>query len=310
MSHNHNNNQNKYRHHNHSHNQVSSEKRIGVAFVLNLFFCIVEIIGGLYTNSIAIISDAVHDFGDSVSLGLAWVFQRYSKKGRDLKYSYGYRRFSLLGALINSVVLLVGSVFIITECVKRIINPEPTNAEGMLILAIFGIIVNGLAMLNLRKGGSLNERTVSLHLLEDVLGWVAILVGSIIMHFFDLPILDPMLSLGISCYILYNIYHNLKDVFRVILQGTPENINIKEIEKLILGNPKILTYHDLHLWSMDGEYNIMSIHIVISHILGNKDIIKLKFDFKEHLLQHNIQHCTIEIECENDICDVTDTCCE
>ena len=192
--------------HNHSHNH--SEGNIKIAFFLNLGFTIVEIIGGLYTNSLAILSDALHDLGDSLSLGLSWYFQRLSKKGSTKKFSYGYKRFSLLGAIINSIVLVVGSIFILSKAIPELFNPEETNAQGMLYLAILGVVVNGAAVFKLRKGKSLNEKVVSLHLLEDVLGWVAVLIGSIVMIYFDLPFVDPLLSILISIFVLYNVYRN------------------------------------------------------------------------------------------------------
>ena len=178
--------------------ESNSEKNIGYAFFLNFGFTIIEIIGGFLTNSVAILTDAVHDFGDSISLGLAWYLQKVSKKGSDHKYSYGYKRFSLLGAIINSVILLVGSVFILSETIPRILEPQTPDVKGMFILAILGIIVNGAAVIRLRTGNTINEKVVSLHLWEDVLGWVAILIGSVMMYFFDIPIIDPILSILIS----------------------------------------------------------------------------------------------------------------
>jgi cobalt-zinc-cadmium efflux system protein len=193
-------------HHHHDHN--SSTENIRTAFFLNLFFAIVEFIGGVYTNSLAITSDAIHDLGDSISLGMAWYFQKLSNKKATKIYSYGFKRFSLLGAIINSIILLIGSIFIIIESIPRIITPEHSDAKGMMWFAILGIIVNGAAVLKLRTGTSINERVVSLHMLEDVLGWVAVLVASIIMQFWDIPILDPILSLLIALYILSNIFKN------------------------------------------------------------------------------------------------------
>lgn len=292
--------------HNHLHEHNDSNN-IGIAFFLNLGFCIIEFFGGFLTNSIAIVSDAVHDLGDSFSLALAWYFQRYSRKGRDVKYSYGYRRFALLGAIINSVVLLIGSIFIIKECSERLVNPQQTDAQGMLLLSILGIAINGFAMLRLRKGSSLNARTVSLHLLEDVLGWIAVLIASIIMKFWDVPILDPLLSIAITLYILYNIYHNLKDVSRVILQGIPENVALTEIERLFNECEDISSFHDLHIWSMDGEYNILSVHLVLNNFANAAD---LKERLRHKLAHIGLQHATFELESKNEECDMAGGCCE
>jgi cobalt-zinc-cadmium efflux system protein len=280
-----------------------------VAFFLNLAFSIIEVIGGLLTNSVAILSDALHDFGDSFSLALAWYFQKVSKKKRDARYSYGYRRFSLLGALINSVVLLLGSFFVISESVQRLMSPQAADAKGMLVLAVAGIVINGLAMLRLKRGHSLNERTVSLHLLEDVLGWVAVLIGSVVMIFVELPILDPILSLGIACYILFNIYHNLRDTLRVVLQGTPEDVSCEAIEKSLQNLPGVKSIHDLHLWSLDGEYNISSLHAVVEPALTAQQIMELKQQIKRTLHTLHIGHVTLEIEQENETCDLHEECC-
>ncbi len=190
--------------HDHIHHRGGS-KNIRTAFFLNVTFTIIEIIGGIMTNSMAILSDAVHDLGDSLSLGMAWYFQGLSSKGRDKSFSYGYGRFSLLGALINVCVLLIGSILILWKTIPRLLAPEAVDTTGMMILAVIGVIFNGLAVYRMRGGKSLNERVVALHLMEDVLGWVAVLIGSIIMHFFDLPIIDPILSLLITGELAYLI---------------------------------------------------------------------------------------------------------
>lgn len=289
--------------HNHSHHlHHHGSENIRVAFFLNLSFTIIEIIGGIYTNSLAILSDAIHDLGDSLSLGLSWYFQNVAKKERDKKYSYGYGRFSLLGAIINSFVLLIGSFFMIKETIPRLMNPQSVNETGMMILAIFGIIVNGAAVLRLQKGNSINEKVVSLHLMEDVLGWVAVLIGSIIMYFFDFPIIDPILSLAISCYVLFNIYKNIKEIFKIILQGYPENVDLKAIKKTILNHDDIENIHDIHIWSLDGEYNVMSLHVAVEEDLKLSEINKIKRKIKHILSHENIHHFTIEFEHKHENC--------
>ena len=214
--------ENKHSHHNH-HSDIANIK---LAFFLNLSFTIIEIIGGFLTNSMAILSDALHDLGDSLSLAMSWYLENYSKKGADKDFSYGYARFSLLGALINSIVLILGSVFILTKVIPRIFSPQAVSPEGMMYLAILGIIVNGIAVFKLRGGSSLNKDVVSWHLLEDVLGWIAVLIVSIILIYKDIPILDPLLSLLINIYILYNVISKLKKVLNVFLQRVPAGIEI------------------------------------------------------------------------------------
>ncbi|MGR3809150.1 cation diffusion facilitator family transporter [Jiulongibacter sp. NS-SX5] len=291
--------------HSHSHGHSHQTENISTAFWLNLSFTIIELIGGFFTNSVAILSDALHDLGDSLSLGLAWYFQKKAGKGSDQVYTYGYGRFSLVGALINSIVLIVGSIYMLSEAIPRILNPEASNASGMLLLALLGIAVNGAAVLKLKKGDSLNERAVMLHLMEDVLGWVAVLVGSIIMYFTQWYIIDPILSIGITIYVLYNVYGNLKSVFRVILQGTPEDKNINKLKELLIQLKGVAAIHDLHLWTVDGQNNIMSLHVKLDPAA---DRIKVKEEIRHEMHHEGIQHVTIELELDDEDCGMKAPC--
>lgn len=286
----------------HNHSSHNSTKNITFAFYLNLFFSFIELIGGIYTNSIAIMSDALHDFSDAISLGVSWYLQKYSEKERDEKYSYGYKRFSLLGSLFISLILLIGSGIVIKESVSRLFDPQQSNAEGMLLLSILGILVNGAAVFKLKKGTSLNERAVFLHLMEDVLGWIAVLIVSIVMLFVDIPVLDPLLSIGISLWILSNIYKNLKATFSVFLQRTPEGVNQIELTKLIENIQEVISLHDLHIWSLDGEKNIMSIHIVIEDNLSLNELSDTKNKIRSICYLMNIDHVTIEFETDKENC--------
>lgn len=243
----------------HSHGIEHVETRnLKIAFFLNLGFTIIELIGGFFTNSVAIMSDAAHDLGDTFSLGFAWYFQHIAKKDGDEKYTYGYRRYSVLGALITLLVLLLGCVFILSEAIPRLVNPQAVDATGMFFLAILGIGVNLLAMMQLRKGQSLNEKVGALHLLEDVLGWVAVLIGSTVMYFFDLPIIDPILSIGIAILILINVYTNIRTTLDILLQRTPKNISIDTITDVIMEEKDVRLVDDIHLWTLDGSYHIMT----------------------------------------------------
>lgn len=297
--------------HNHSHHthNPSDIKNIKAAFLLNLFFTLVEIVGGFMTNSIAILSDAIHDLGDCLSLGLAWYFQKVARKGSDASYSYGYKRFSLLGAVINSIVLVAGSILILTVAIPRIIHPVASNAGGMFLLAILGIVVNGAAVLRLKKGNSINEKVVSLHLLEDVLGWAAILVGSVVMHFFNVPVLDPIMSVGIALFVLFNVYKNMRQSLRIILQGIPVEFDITAISKHLQQYEGVENIHDLHVWSVDGSYNVLTVHVVLNNLLEMEQMSALKTKIRESLKEKGIQHATIEFETENEQC-TFENCCE
>jgi len=284
--------------HSHSHSHQSSTENIGVAFLLNTFFTIAEFIGGFYTNSMAIMSDAVHDLGDSVSLGMAWYFQKIAKKKATKTYSYGFQRFSLLGALMNTTILFIGSILVIIKSIPRIITPEISDAKGMMWFAFLGIIINGAAVLKLRKGTSINEKVVALHLFEDVLGWIAILVASIVMQFYEVPILDPILSILIAFYVLYNVFKNGKESFRILLQGAPLQISVDDVKLKLLENKNIKAIIDCHIWTMDGEYTIFSAHLIVENSLNLwKDVAVLKADIRKLLHdEFQIEHVTLELD--------------
>jgi len=288
--------------HNHSHD---SEGNIGTAFFLNLSFTIIELFGGIFTNSIAIISDAVHDFGDCLSLALAWYFQKLSKKGSSRKYSYGYKRYSLLGAIINSVVLVIGSVFILSEAIPRIFSPQETSAKGMFVLAIIGIIVHGIAFLRTRNARSINERVVSLHILEDVLGWAAVLIGSIIMYFTNFTTIDPILSILIAIYVLFNVFKNFRQILPILLQCTPVEVEREHIIEELKEIEQIKNIHDLHIWSLDEEYNVLTIHVTLKEALSMEKLAELKEKIRTVLKDEDIQHATIEFEAPDEACSFT-----
>lgn len=296
--------------HNHTHAHSHDVKNIRLAFFLNFFFALIEIAGGIYTNSVSILSDAIHDLGDSISLGTAWYFQHISTKKSNQKYTYGYKRFSILGALITSIVLIIGSVIILSEAIPRIFHPQTAHAKGMIVLAIIGILINGAAMFQLRKGDSLNEKVVSLHFLEDVLGWVAVLVGAIIMYFFNFPIIDPILSIAIALFVLKNVYTNIREISRIILQGTPQSIETDPLKAEILAlNENINSIHDFHLWTVDGKYNVLTIHVVLKKPQTQDELASLKEIIRSKLREKNIEHTTIEFETANENC-CFENCCE
>lgn len=297
-----------HHHHTHAHDH-NDVKNIKVAFFLNFSFTIIEFVGGFLTNSMAILSDAVHDLGDSFSLGLSWYFQKLSKKKSTKQFTYGYKRFSLLGAIINSLILTVGSVLILIKSIPRLLHPEQPDVKGMLLLAVLGVIVNGAAVLRLRKGHSLNEKVVSLHLLEDVLGWLAVLIGAGVMYFVDAPIIDPILSLFIAAFILSNVYKNIRQSLHIVLQGTPSDVDIDAIAFAVThASENIKELHDLHVWSADGEYNILTAHVVLRKEMASNKLHALKQKIREALHTLSIEHATIEFETEDEMCDYNEKC--
>ena len=278
---------------------MKTEKNILVAFILNISFSIFELIGGIFTNSISIMSDAVHDFGDALSIGISLVLEKISKKKPDEKYTYGYARYSVLGALITTIVLTVGSIFVILGGINRILYPVTINYNGMIVFAIFGVVINFLAAYFTREGDSINQKAVNLHMLEDVLGWVVVLIGSILMKFTNISLVDSLMSIGIAIYILINAFKNLKDILDLFLEKTPKDISIEEIKKHLLKIKEIVDVHHIHIWSMDGVTNYSTMHIVSE----DKDIKELKSKIREEMKNIGISHTTIEIEDKNDNCD-------
>lgn len=277
---------------------MKTEKNILIAFILNISFSIFELIGGLFTNSISILSDAIHDFGDALSIGLSLILEKISKKNPDSNYTYGYARYSILGALITTTILTVGSIFVIISSIKRIISPEDINYNGMIIFAIFGVIINFLAAYFTKDGHSVNQKAVNLHMLEDVLGWVVVLIGSILMKFTDIRLIDSIMSIGVALFILINAFKNLKSILDLFLEKTPANIRVDELKNHLLKIKEIKDIHHIHVWSLDGNNNYSTMHIVTD----TKDPVKLKKAVRNEMLEHNIIHTTIEIEGSDEKC--------
>lgn len=277
---------------------MKTEKNILIAFLLNLCFSIFELIGGMFTNSVSIISDAVHDVGDSFSIGLSYFLEKKSKKKPDSKYTYGYMRYSVLGAIITNTILIAGSVLVIFNAILRIINPVEINYNGMIIFAIFGVVVNFLAAYFTREGDSLNQKAVNLHMLEDVLGWIVVLIGAVVIKFTELNIIDSILSIGVACYVLFNSLTSFKDIVDLFLTKVPNNINVTELSKHILKIDGVDDVHHVHVWSMDGVNNYATMHVVSS--AGNVSLLKKKI--REELEEHDINHVTIEIDEDKDEC--------
>src|SRR5690606_23169758 len=254
-------------HHHHSHGNHSST-RIAWAFFLNLGFSVIEFVGGWLTNSTAIMADAVHDLGDSLSIGFGWLLSRLGERPDNDVFSYGYRRFTLLGALLNGVELVVGSVWVLREALSRLQNPQMPIAEGMLGMAVFGIVVNGFAAWKLREGRSLNEKVLNWHLLEDLLGWVAVLLVSVLLLFVDWPILDPLLAVVFTGFILLNVWRNLKTTLRLFFQAAPEARLTCRIHEQLIGLPAVAGIHHEHCWSLDGEHHVYTAHLVLREALA------------------------------------------
>lgn len=276
---------------------MKTEKNILIAFVLNLAFSVFEFFGGIFTGSVAIISDAVHDIGDAASIGIAFFLEKKSKKQPDKKYTYGYARYSVLGGLITSLILLLGSCLVIYNAVLRIIDPTEINYDGMIVFAVVGVAVNLCAAIFTREGGSINQRAVNLHMIEDVLGWIVVLIGAVVMRFTDIAMIDPIMSIGVALFIFVNVLRGFKDIFDLFLEKAPSDIDLDEIKEHLRAIDGVIDVHHVHIWSMDGQANYATMHVVCSG-----DAHEIKECVREELSEHGISHATLELEAVGEHC--------
>ena len=276
---------------------MKTEKNILIAFILNLAFSVFEFFGGIFTGSVAIISDAMHDLGDAASIGVSFFLEKKSKKEPDAEYTYGYARFSVLGGVITTMILLIGSAAVIYNAINRIANPAEINYNGMILFAIIGVLVNLLAALLTREGDSLNQKAVNLHMLEDVFGWVVVLIGAIVMKFTDFALIDPIMSIGVAVFILINAVKNLKEALDLFLEKAPKGIELKGIESHLREIEGVFDVHHIHIWSLDGHNNYATLHIVT-----DSERAEIKARVREELKEHGITHSTLELESVGEEC--------
>ena len=276
---------------------MKTERNILVAFILNLFFSIFEFVGGIFTGSVAIVSDAVHDLGDSVSIGISFFLEKKSKKQPDEKYTYGYARYSVIGSVITTVILILGSVFVTYNAIGKIITPTEIDYNGMIVFAIVGVCVNLCAALFTREGGSLNQKAVNLHMLEDVLGWIIVLIGAVLMRFTNFAIIDPIMSICVAVFIFVNAIGNLRGAIELFLEKTPHGIDIAELREHLCELEGVADVHHIHVWSMDGQN-----HYATMHVVTGADTHTVKERVREELAEHGIGHVTLELEREGEDC--------
>jgi cobalt-zinc-cadmium efflux system protein len=296
-----------HHHHHHHHGQEgghgSNTRNIGIAWLLNVSFTIIEIIGGLLTNSLAILSDAVHDLGDSFALGISYYAEKKAgHKLADQNYTFGLRRLPLISAAINGLILLLGSMWVVANAVPRLYQPEPVSSGGMMALAVLGVVVNGAAVLKLRGNKGVNSRVVALHLLEDALGWVAVLVGAVIIHYTGYYIIDPILSLLVAAYIFVGAFRNLREVYFLLVQRSPSEVEVVKIRQQLEGLDGVLQISDLHIWSLEGTHHILSLHALVPPDLSPEGQHAIKREIRRILSSHGEFHSTIELEYNPDEC--------
>lgn len=285
-------------HHHHGLSQSLLEgdttRKIALVFYLNLFFALIEFIFGFLFNSMAIVSDAVHDLGDAFSVGAAGYFHKLSTKEANDQYSFGHQRFSLLGALLTSGVLFGGAGLVIFHSFFRVLNPEPVNYQGMFWLSLAAIAANGFSAWLMSKGKSKTENLLNLHMLEDLLGWIGVLIVSGILHFTDWYVLDPLLSIAVAIFILVRTWPLFKETVEIFLEATPHSLSRQAIEDEICSLSAISKLSHLHIWSIDGNEHALTVTVSTDR----SDVLEqemLKEAIRRKLIDYSITHSTIEI---------------
>ena len=266
---------------------------VWLAFFLNLSFAIVEFIAGGIFGSSAVLADSVHDFGDAVAIGISAFLESISNRKEDSHYTLGYKRFSLLGAMVTAVILMTGSGMVILENMVKLFHPHPVNEEGLLWLGIIAISVNVLASLVIRKGQTKNESILSLHFLEDTLGWLAVILMAIVLRYTDWYILDPLLSLVISFFILSKAIPRFWSTLRIFLDAVPEGVNIQKIKKDLAELDHVASINQLNLWTMDGLEKNAIVHVCLEHV---KHMEVCKESIRDLLKERGFQNVTIEVD--------------
>ena len=274
---------------------MKAKYTVWLAFFLNLTYAIVEFIAGGVFGSSAVLADSVHDLGDAIAIGISAFLESISNREEDSHYTLGYKRFSLLGAMVTAVILMTGSVLVILENIAKIFHPQPVNDEGILWLGIIAITINVLASLVIRKGQTKNESILSLHFLEDTLGWVTVILMAIVLRFTDWYILDPLLSLAISFFILSKALPRFWSTLKIFLDAVPEGVDIQKIKTDLAELDHVASINQLNLWTMDGLEKNAIVHVCLKemeHMETCKESIRI------FLKDCGFQNITIEVDAD------------
>ena len=274
------------------HHHKKAGKNLAFVFFMNLTFNIIVIIGGLATNSMAILADCIHDMSDTISIAFAWLLERVAQKESTDKYSYGYQRFSILGAVIISVFVILMAFVILSEAIPRLFSPEGVDAQGMLLVAIVGIIFKSLSVYRLHEGETFNEKAILIHQLGDIFEWVAILILSVVLMFWrGAQYLDPFVSIGIALWLIFNLARNLYKSFEVLLQKTPDNFNVDELKSSINSIDGVKSIDGFHLWSLDGIDSVLTLKLSADNFENREEIKKEIYNIssKYHIVDITVE---------------------
>ena len=277
----------------HHHHKKAGEN-LAFVFFMNLTFNIIVILGGIATNSMAILADCIHDMSDTISIALAWFLEHISQKDSTDKYSYGYQRFSILGAIIISVFVIMMALVILQEAIPRLFAPQSVDAGGMLLVAVVGIIFKSISVYRLHNGETFNEKAILFHQLGDVFEWIAILILSVVLMFWDgVPYLDPFVSIGIALWLIFNLGRNLYKSIEVLLQKTPDNFDVNEFKSQILSIDGINGIDDFHIWSLDGIDSVMTLKVNVDF---GRDVGEIKKEIYALSNRYHVVDTTIEFD--------------
>ena len=276
---------------------MKTKHAVWLAFFLNLSYAIVEFIAGGLFGSSAVLADSVHDMGDAIAIGVSAFLETISNREEDSHYTLGYKRFSLLGAMVTAVILMTGSVLVILGNITKLFHPQAVNDEGILWLGIIAISVNVIASLVVRKGKTKNESILSLHFLEDTLGWVAVILMAIVLRFTDWYILDPLLSLVISIFILSKAIPRFWSTLKIFLDAVPEGVDIKQVKSDLEQLDHVASLNQLNLWTMDGLEKNAIVHVCLKEI---EQMELCKESIRSILKDCGFQNITIEVDADQE----------
>ena len=276
------------------HHHKKARDNLAFVFLLNFTFNIIVIIGGLATNSMAILADCIHDMSDTLSMAIAWILEHVAQKGATDKFSYGYQRFSILGAVITSSFVIVMAFFILSEAIPRLFSPEGVDAEGMLIIGIIGLVFKTISVWRLHGGETFNEKAIFYHLLGDIFEWIAILILSVILIFWqDISYLDPFVSIAIAVWLIFNLGRTLYKSLEVLLQKTPDNFDVEEFKQQILEIDGVNALDDFHIWSLDGIDSVMTVKVDVDF---GKNVENIKKEIYDISNKYHVVDITIELD--------------
>ncbi|MGQ9702158.1 MAG: cation diffusion facilitator family transporter [bacterium] len=283
----------------HIHHRIVNTRILFIVVFLNLFITIAEVMGGLLANSLALLSDALHNFSDSLALLTSYIALRLGQRQSTVKMTFGYKRAEILTAFFNSSLLIVIIFFLFKEAVSRFSNPREINSVLMATIAMIGLVANMISVLLLKKDAhhNLNIKSAYLHLVADALSSVAVVVASILIKLFNFFLLDPLLTIVIGIYILRESYFIVRDTIKILMQSTPPDIDLMEIKSAVEKIPEVHNVHHIHIWQMTAKEIHFEGHIDVCEDYRTSEVASIIKKIEKLLAEKfNISHITIQVE--------------